>query len=111
MESPLLVRSCRGISRTTDRPPKYWEEFEDLCLDLFRRVWRHPTAQKNGRRGQLQHGTDIWGQPSDAGGKTHGIQCKGKGSCYGASVSENELRDELEKAKTFSTPLAHWVLA
>jgi hypothetical protein len=39
--------------------PGYWEEFEDLCLDLFRAVWNDPTSQKNGRRGQPQHGTVV----------------------------------------------------
>jgi hypothetical protein len=92
-------------------PPKYWEEFEDLCLDLFRRVWQDPTAQKNGRRGQSQHGTDVWGRPSDREDRIHGVQCKGKDSSYGSAVSEKELRDELEKAKNFSPPLTHWILA
>lgn len=26
-------------------PPRSWEKFEDLCLDLFGRVWNDPTAR------------------------------------------------------------------
>jgi uncharacterized protein YjbI with pentapeptide repeats len=89
-------------------PPKYWQQFEDLCLSLFRRVWHHPTAQKNGRAGQTQHGTDIWGEED---GLVVGIQCKGKDVNLGAALTEAELREEVEKAKKFVPPLARWYLA
>jgi hypothetical protein len=91
--------------------PKYWEEFEDLCLDLFREIWGDPTAQKNGRRGQAQHGTDIWGTPRSPGDKLHGVQCKVKDAVLGAEVTEAELRSEVHKAKNFTPKLAHWILA
>lgn len=58
--------------------PKYWQEFEDLCLDLFRRVWRHPTAQKNGRRGQLQNGTDISGNQATQEAQPMASNARGK---------------------------------
>ena len=35
-------------------PPKYWQQFEDLCLSLFRNIWGDPTAQKNGRSGRCR---------------------------------------------------------
>jgi cellulose synthase operon protein C len=91
--------------------PKYWEEFEDLCLDLFRLILADPTAQKNGRRGQPQHGTDIWGTPRYQGDELHGVQCKGKDAGLGAEVTETELRNEVDKAKNFTPKLAHWILA
>jgi hypothetical protein len=92
-------------------PPKSWEKFEDLCLDLFATEWSDPTAQKNGRRGQPQHRTDIWGLPAAAGGAHAGVQCKGKDSGYGAKLTETDLRAEVEKAKLFRPGLAHWILA
>lgn len=91
-------------------PPRSWEQFEDLCLDLFRHVWNDPTAQKNGRRGQAQHGTDIVGQPNGPQGQYYGVQCKGKDALYSAIVTETALRAEVEKAKRFSPPLAQWIL-
>lgn len=92
-------------------PPKNWETFEDLCLELFRRAWPAATAQKNGRRGQPQHGTDIWGTPLSAGGKYHGVQCKGKDAGYGAELTADEIRHEAEKAKKFTPKLVHWIIA
>lgn len=43
------------------RPPTHWQQFEDLCLEIFRGVWKDPKALKNGRIGQPQHGTDVYG--------------------------------------------------
>jgi nucleotide-binding universal stress UspA family protein len=91
-------------------PPKYWQQFEDLCLSIFRNVWGNPTAQKNGRSGQQQHGTDVWGTASYDGGAIHGVQCKGKDVGLGASVTESELRAEVEKAIQFTPVLSHWIL-
>ena len=92
-------------------PPKYWQRFEDLCLWIFRNGWGDPTAQKNGRLGQQQHGTDVWGAARYAGGATHGVQCKGKNIGLGAAVTEKELRAEVEEAKKFTPALSHWILA
>ena len=89
-------------------PPKNWQDFEALCLDIFRRVWGDPTAQRNGRLGQPQAGTDVYGRRNE---KWQGVQCKGNDLLLGAEVTETELRDEVCKALSFKPPLAHWVLA
>ncbi len=89
-------------------PPKYWQQFEDLCLGLFRNIWGDQTAQKNGRTGQPQNGTDIWGNES---GSFVGVQCKGKDVGLGSTLAEQELRSEIEKAKSFNPSLATWTLA
>ena len=89
-------------------PPRYWQQFEDLCLSIFREVWGDPTAQKNGRAGQPQNGTDISGR---ANGAAVGVQCKGKDVGLGATLTEDEVRTEVEKAKGFKPPLATWILA
>ncbi len=90
-------------------PPTSWEKFEDLCLDIFREQWRDPYAQKNGRRGQAQHGTDIWGTPQNTGGQIHGVQCKGKDTALGAAVTEVELEAEIDKALKFEPKLDWWI--
>lgn len=92
-------------------PPKNWQTFEDLCLELFRREWDDLSATKNGRSGQPQHGTDISGRPRSAAGKWHGVQCKGKDAAYGAELTENEIIEEAEKAKAFKPALEHWIIA
>ena len=75
-------------------PPKEWGKFEDLCLTLYREQWGDPDAQKNGRRGQAQHGVDISGRPQATPGEVHGVQCKGKDNNLGAVVTKIELEEE-----------------
>ena len=40
--------------------PKDWDEFENLCADLFSKEWGDRNATRNGRQGQRQHGVDIY---------------------------------------------------
>jgi hypothetical protein len=82
-------------------PPENWQDFETLCWDIWKRVWRDPNTQKNGRTGQPQNGVDIFGRPGE--GSSHsGIQCKGKDNFIEKSLTESELIGEVEKAKSFT---------
>jgi hypothetical protein len=92
-------------------PPKSWETFEDLCLELFKAIWDDPLAQKNGRRGQPQHGVDLFGSKNGLSTAYFGVQCKGKDQGLGARATLRELEGELIKADKFEPPLAHWVFA
>lgn len=91
--------------------PKTWQSFEDLCLSLFKAIWRDPLAEKNGRQGQPQHGVDVFGSKNGTRSKYEGVQCKGKDVGLGSAVSERELIDEIAKAEKFSPALQHWTLA
>jgi hypothetical protein len=93
--------------------PKSWEKFEDLIQALFAEVWNDPVAKKHGRRGQPQHGVDVYGEPHGAGGPLHGVQCKGKDIGYGPHVKATiqEFDAELAKAEGFEPPLSHWTFA
>jgi hypothetical protein len=91
--------------------PKSWETFEDLCLELFKAIWDDPLAQKNGRRGQPQHGVDVFGSKNGLSTAYFGVQCKGKDQGLGARATLRELEGELIKADKFEPPLAHWVFA
>ena len=85
-------------------PPAFWEEFEDMCCDLWRLLWKDPNAQKNGRQGQPQSGVDVFGRP-DEGSEWAGVQCKGKNNYEEKTITEKELRDEINKAKKFTPPI------
>lgn len=37
-------------------PPKTWEDFEELCADLFAAEWNDPHLVRHGRAGQEQSG-------------------------------------------------------
>ncbi len=92
-------------------PPASWEEFEDMCCDLWRLLWNDPYAQKNGRKGQAQAGVDVFGRP-DEGSEWAGVQCKGKDNYAEKTITEKELRDEVDKAKKFTPPITkEYVLA
>jgi predicted ATP-binding protein involved in virulence len=92
-------------------PPKSWDEFEDLCLALFRAEWQDSSAQKNGRQGQKQAGVDVFGHNNKQGGGLWGVQCRGKHRGYGSKLTGAEIDAELAKADTFHPPLDHWIIA
>lgn len=92
-------------------PPKEWGTFEDLCHALFKRVWRDPLAQKNGRRGQAQHGVDVFGSLDNNRRSYVGVQCKGKDRNYGSKVEWSEVLAEIGKAENFSPALDKWIFA
>ncbi len=92
-------------------PPKDWGAFEDLCHALFKRVWLDPLAQKNGRRGQAQHGVDVFGSQEGDRRSYRGVQCKGKDSNYGSKATWSEVLTEVAKADKFSPKLDRWIFA
>lgn len=91
-------------------PPANWQDFESLCCDLWREIWKDPDTQKNGRQGQPQHGVDVSGKPNQ--GASHaGVQCKGKDNYEDKALTEAEVRAEVEKAKSFKPSLAEYTIA
>ncbi len=91
-------------------PPSNWQDFESLCCDLWREIWRDPNTQENGRQGQPQNGVDIFGRP-EQGRQWAGIQCKGKDNYSDKSLTEDEVRREVEKAKSFTPRLSQFIIA
>jgi tetratricopeptide (TPR) repeat protein len=91
-------------------PPKNWQEFEELCTDLWAEIFKSNNTQMHGRTGQSQYGVDVYGQ-IDNSLEWFGVQCKGKDSRYGNAVTEKELRSEVEKAKEFTPKLSVFILA
>lgn len=91
-------------------PPANWQDFEDLCCDLWRRIWKDPNTQKNGRQGQPQNGVDISGR-IEQGINLAGVQCKGKDNYLGKSLTPKEVRVEVNKAKSFEPKLSEFIIA
>lgn len=57
----LGVPNSMPTPSTANLPiPKDWDEFENLCADLFSKEWGDRNATRNGRQGQRQHGVDIY---------------------------------------------------
>ncbi|WP_052437550.1 NB-ARC domain-containing protein [Vibrio campbellii] len=90
-------------------PPKHWQEFEELCADLWS-VINDSKTQTHGRTGQKQDGVDIYGQIGQSG-KWFGIQCKLKDTRTDNKLTEIELLSEVEKAKRFTPKLSEFIIA
>ncbi|MEM9555124.1 MAG: hypothetical protein AAGC60_12790 [Acidobacteriota bacterium] len=77
--------------RERPAPPNNSDDFESLCLDLWRVLWDDPRAQKVGRRGQSQEGLDLL----DSTGR-RAVQCKQRDVSIGKWLTIQELDAEVE---------------
>jgi hypothetical protein len=95
------------IAQTLRRPAN-WQDFESLCLLLWREEWRSDDLKKNGRNGQAQHGVDISGHRVGEN-EYSGIQCKCKPG--NNPLTTDEIDEEIENAKAFKPALRRLVFA
>jgi len=89
------------------RPPRDWDEFEDICADLFSLEWGDPHVVRYGRSGQSQNGVDIYGKANAADA---GVQCKSKREWPPTELTIPEIDAEIEKAKNFSPKLKTYII-
>ena len=95
------------IAQTLRRPAN-WQDFESLCLLLWREEWKSDDLKKNGRNGQLQNGVDISGH-RDGENEYSGIQCKCKPG--NKQVTGEEIEEEINNARAFKPALRRLVFA
>lgn len=93
------------------RKPLNWDDFEDLCKQIWKLEYDCDDIQRNGRKGQNQNGVDISGFYTKINGY-FGIQCKGK-DAYNpdAQLTISEINEEIEKAKSFIPKLKKFIFA
>ncbi len=91
-------------------PPQDWPEFEDLCRDLWARLWDDPNTQRNGRSGQGQKGVDIFGYPK-RGRAVEGVQCRVKNRWLGQYLTEQDVSKAVEEADEFEPALSRLTIA
>lgn len=91
--------------------PNNWQDFEELCHEVFQKRWNDPRALRNGRLGYPQFGVDVYGQ-KEGKGDYLGVQCKGKENyeLTKQDVTPSELREEVNKAKKFVPNLKSFIL-
>jgi hypothetical protein len=89
-------------------PPPSWDKFEEICADLFSRIWNDTQLVRYGRTGQRQNGVDIYGKEN---GADSGVRCKGKRSWPPTKLTIAEINAEIEKAKKFSPALKTYIIA
>lgn len=95
------------ISQTL-RKPANWQDFESLCLLLWREEWKSEDIKKNGRNGQTQNGVDICGH-KDGENEYSGIQCKCKPG--NKPLTTDEIDEEIDNAKAFKPALRRLIFA
>lgn len=95
------------ISQTL-RKPANWQDFESLCLLLWRAEWKSDDLKKNGRNGQAQNGVDISGH-REGENEYSGIQCKCKPG--NKPLTPEEIDREINNAKVFKPSLRRLVFA
>lgn len=84
-------------------PPRSWEQFEELCADVFQSAWRDPALVRYGRAGQRQHGIDIVAR----NGAVYpiGLQCKKRKIWPVSKLTTAEIDSEVAEALNFRPPL------
>lgn len=95
------------ISQTL-RKPANWQDFESLCLLLWREEWKSDDIKKNGRNGQAQKGVDICGH-RESEDEYSGIQCKCKPG--NKALTTDEIDEEINNAKAFKPALRRLIFA
>lgn len=98
--------------------PQYWQQFEDLTLEVFKYALGDRTPAKHGRGGQKQHGVDVYGRALGGNGQLVGIQCKRREEkdqhghyLFGDGLNEKELVLEVRKAEGFTPALDQFIVA
>lgn len=97
-----------GLFRAKQLPlPASDDAFEELCVDVWKRLLNDPSAQRYGRRGQTQYGVDIIGR-RDGSVDWVGVQCKLRRA---GPLSPDEIERDMEAAVRMNPRLAEFVIA
>jgi hypothetical protein len=107
--SASLNPSMPTIASSQLPPPHNWDDFEDICADLFSLEWQDRNTVRHGRSGQRQRGVDIHGRPKDGGNA--GVQCKGKRQWPPIELTTDEIDEQVAEALKFTPPLTEYVIA
>lgn len=89
-------------------PPRSWEQFEELCADLFENMWRDPGLIRHGRSGQRQFGVDI--VATNAGAYPIGLQCKKKSRWPVSKLQKKDIDKEVQEAQNFNPTLKEFYI-
>ena len=81
-----------------------WDMFEDLCCELWKKLWGDDNVDRYGRQGQSQKGVDIYHMSQD--GSINAIQCKNVDK-----LTFKNIDDEIDKAKKFTPKLNSLTIA
>lgn len=89
------------------RAPPSWDKFEEICADLFSKIWDDPETVRYGTSGQAQNGVDIYGRDD---GENIGVQCKGRRDWPPTKLTVADIDEEVAKAKAFVPALGSYII-
>ncbi|WP_395669346.1 restriction endonuclease [Rhodoferax sp.] len=89
-------------------PPKSWDQFEEMCADLFQTMWSDASLVRHGRSGQSQDGVDIVARHNAL--YPVGIQCKRRTKWPVSKVTVAQIGSEIRDAEAFKPPLKHFYI-
>ena len=89
-------------------PPRYWEQFEELCADVFQSQFGDPALVRHGRGGQAQHGIDILAR----NGVVYpiGLQCKKKSQWPVRKLTKADVTAAIDEASKFDPALKEFYI-
>jgi tetratricopeptide (TPR) repeat protein len=85
--------------------------FQNFVLKLIRAYWKDDYAEPHGRKGHKQHGADITGRDYRNGYMHAAVQCKASETDEPRRLTEQELIEEINQAKTFTPKLDIFIVA
>ncbi len=97
-------------------PPEYWQDFQQLVLEVAKREWPEAKCSAFGRDGQEQDGIDVLAKRPH--GAAIGVQAK-KRRLFGAdgrvalggNLSLNQVKAMVKEAEKFKPPLQELIIA
>jgi hypothetical protein len=89
-------------------PPRYWEQFEELCADVFQSQFGDPALVRHGRAGQAQNGIDILAR----NGVVYpiGLQCKKKSQWPVRKLTRTDVTAAIDEASKFDPALKEFYI-
>jgi hypothetical protein len=89
-------------------PPRYWEQFEELCADVFQSQFGDPALVRHGRGGQAQHGIDILARNGSV--YPIGLQCKKKSQWPVRKLTKADVTAAIDEASKFDPALKEFYI-
>lgn len=89
-------------------PPRSWEQFEELCADVFQSAWSDPGLVRHGRSGQTQNGVDIVARHGAM--YPIGLQCKKRRVWPVSRLTAAEVDEAIAMARNFEPPLKQFYI-
>ena len=89
-------------------PPRSWEQFEELCADVFQSAWSDPGLVRHGRAGQTQNGVDIVARHGAI--YPIGLQCKKRGVWPPRRLTAADVDEAVAMAEDFEPPLKQFYI-